>query len=440
MASIPLLRLLLLLLPLPLREHLWSSHRPKDVAGVSVGVGAGAGELHPIFVVPGASCSNLEARLTEAYRPSVPSCGALKGKGWFGLWDNSSDLSTYHYNECFEEQMSLVYDPVSNDYRNFPGVETRVAKFGLARGLHSKNPSHPDWCLEKLIGALEEMGYHDGDNMHGVPYDVRYAAPIPGQVSQVYSRHFKEFMELVETASKKHHKKAIILGHSLGGMVALEFVRNTPLAWRNRYIEHLFLISPTISPGFVVSVRNLVSGPQDILYVPDATALSLRPMWRSFEISIDNFPSPEVFGHEPIVITKQRNYSAYDFEDLLAAIGFSDGFEPFRRRMAARMNYFEAPMVSLTCINGVGNRTPRQLVYWDGNFDEPAQTVFDDGDDTINLISMLAFDEEMRRQPGQKGRFKSIKLDKASHGSVLTDEWALRRVMQEILEVNRNSS
>nr|BAD17414.1 hypothetical protein [Oryza sativa Japonica Group] len=98
MASIPLLRLLLLLLPLPLQEHLWPSHhRPNDA-------GVGAGELHPIFV------------------------------GWFGLWENSSDLSAHHYNECFKEQMSLVYDPVANDYRNFPGIETRVANFGIVRG------------------------------------------------------------------------------------------------------------------------------------------------------------------------------------------------------------------------------------------------------------------------------------------------------------------
>ncbi|BAH91778.1 Os02g0590200, partial [Oryza sativa Japonica Group] len=183
-------------------------------------------------------------------------------------------------------------------------------------------------------------------------------------------------MELVETASEKqhHNKKAIILGHSLGGMVALE------------YIEHLFLVTPTLSQGFVTTVRNLVSGPRNLVYVADATDLSLRPMWRSFETSIVNVPSPGVFGHEPpIVVTERRNYSAYDVEDLLAAVGFSDGVEPFRKRTVARMNYHEAPMVPLTCINGVGNRTPQQLVYWDGNFDEPPQIVYGEGDDIINL-------------------------------------------------------
>lgn len=390
--------------------------------------------------MPGASCSDLEARLTDAYQPSSPSCGALKGKGWFGLWENSSDIPAHHYERCYEEQMSLVYDPVRNDYRNLPGVQTRVPNFGLARGFHEKNPFHPEWCLTRLTGALEEMGYRDGDTMHGAPYDIRYAAPVPGQTSRVYSRYFQELRQLVEAAREKHHKKAIIFGHSLGGMVALEFVRNTPLAWRRKHIKHLILVAPTLSTGFTGPVINVASGPDKLLYIPTASALSLRSMWRSFESSLVNFPSPKVYGHEPIVITRRRNYSAYDAQDLLAAVGFSDGIQPFRRRMLAKMSYFKAPMVPLTCINGVGKRTPRQAVYWEGDFDVLPELVYGDGDGDISLISMLAFDKEMRRQPGQKGQFKSIKLHKAGHGSILTDGWSLKRVMQEIHQVNRDSS
>jgi lysophospholipase-3 len=70
--------------------------------------------------MPGLTCSELEARLTDAYRPTVPRCGAMKGKGWFGLWDNCSDLLAHHYVQCFIEQMSLVYDLATNDYRNLP--------------------------------------------------------------------------------------------------------------------------------------------------------------------------------------------------------------------------------------------------------------------------------------------------------------------------------
>jgi len=130
-----LLPLLLLLLPPPLREYLSASqiqHGAKDDAATGV--------LHPIVLVPGVICPHVEARLTEAYRPSVPRCGAMIGKPWFGLWENASDVPAHDYLECFKEQMSLVYDPAANDYRNPPGVDTRIPNFGSASGFSDKGP------------------------------------------------------------------------------------------------------------------------------------------------------------------------------------------------------------------------------------------------------------------------------------------------------------
>ncbi|KAL6639388.1 hypothetical protein ACP70R_023118 [Stipagrostis hirtigluma subsp. patula] len=434
MATTPVLRLLsllFLLLPLPLREYLSASQHWRNDAN--------AGVLHPIVLVPGLSCSDYEARLTKAYQPSVPHCGTMKGKGWFGLWENTSDLVAHDYVRCFQEQFSLVYDPVINDYRNFPGVETRVPNFGSARGFRYKAPLHPEYCLAALRGALEKMSYRDGDTLFGAPYDIRHAPPLPTQSSEVYSVYFKQFMRLVEHASKKnHHKKVILFGHSFGGHVALEFVWSTPLAWRKKYIKHVILVAPTTA-GFVEPVKNLVSG-TDMIYVPTATPMSLRSMWRTFESAIVNFPSPTVFGHEPLVITKQRNYSAYDMEDLLTAIGFGDGIEPFRKRALPKMHYFQDPMVPVTCINGVGNKTPLQLIYWESDFEKPPELVYGDGDGTVNFISMLDFDQKMYQRSGKKKQFKSIKLDGARHGNIITDEWALKRVMQEIIEANRISS
>uniref|UniRef100_A0A0D9XJR5 BTB domain-containing protein n=1 Tax=Leersia perrieri TaxID=77586 RepID=A0A0D9XJR5_9ORYZ len=305
-------------------HNLWaSSPQTKDV-------GAGDDKLHLIFLLPGASCSDLEARLTESYQPSVPSCEK-------GLWVNTSDLSTYHYEKCFQEQMSLVYDPVHNEYRNLPGVETRVPNFGITRGLRAVR--------------------------------IRRRPSSSGIAS-------------------------------LGGMVALEFVWNTPLAWRNKYIKHLILITATLSPGFVYPMINLAFGQENVLHVPNATALSLRPMWRSFETSMASFPSPKVYGHMPI-----RWHRAFSETD------------------AAKDVLFRGTHV-----------------YWEGNFDKTPENMLGDGDGTINLISMLAFNKEMRQQLGQKGQFKLIKLDKAGHTSILTYEWALQRIIQEILEVNQNSS
>ncbi|KAL6627457.1 hypothetical protein ACP70R_031183 [Stipagrostis hirtigluma subsp. patula] len=429
--------LVLLLLPSALREQYLpatSRRRPKaDDAG---------DVLHPIVLVPGVSCSQLEARLTEAYRPSAARCGAMKGRGWFGLWANVTDLAAHDYVPCFAEQMRLVYDPAANDYRNLAGVETRVANFGSAAGFQ-RNPVNTDWCLEVLRPELERIGYRDGDTLFGAPYDLRHAPPAAGQPSQAYSRYFRRLAALVESASEKNqNRKVIIFGHSFGGMVALEFVRSAPAAWRRRHIKHLVLAAPTHpEAGFVEPLGKFASG-SDLLYVPTATALSLRPMWRSFESAIANFPSPAVFGRRrPIVVTTERNYTAGDMADFIAAVGAGDRVEPFTRREVPKMRRrFRAPMVPVTCINGVGNETPEQLIYWEGDFDQSPEKVYGDGDGSINLISMLAFDEAMRRHPWQREQFKTIKLHGARHGTVVTKDWAVKRVIEEILEANRVSS
>ncbi|KAL6634323.1 hypothetical protein ACP70R_026994 [Stipagrostis hirtigluma subsp. patula] len=460
----PLLRLLPLL---PSCSHLPSGSSSRR-ATTGRRTRAGISQLHPIVLLPGASCSNYEVRLTEPYRPSVPRCGAMKEKGWFRLWDNASDLLAHDYIDCFMEQISLVYDPVTEDYRNLPGVEMWLLNFGSATGFHVEKsflqliPSSIKFiltimtlltlkfsqsfrrllCLSALRHALERIGYRNGVTLFGAPYDFRHAPPVPGQTtSEVFSAYFEQLARLVEEASKnnEHKKREPCFGHSFGGMVALEFVRSTPLAWRNRYIKHLILVAPTLSEGFMESVKYLISG-TDMFHIPTTTPLGMRPMWRSFESAIVNLPSPAVFGHGPLVITKLRNYSAHDMEDLLAAIGFVEGIEPFRKRGLPRRQHFQAPMVPVTCINGVGNRTPRQLVYWESDFDAAPELVNGDGDGTINLVSMLAFDAKMRRQPGQKKKFKSIKLHGALHSKIVADEWALTRVMQEIHEANLVSS
>ncbi|TVU21976.1 hypothetical protein EJB05_31648, partial [Eragrostis curvula] len=304
---------------------------------------------HPIVLVPGLSCSELEARLTDAYRPSKPRCGAMKGKAWFGLWKNCSALPAHDHVPCFMEQMSLVYDPDADDYRNIPGVETRVPGFG----------STVDWCLEVLKDELERIGYRDGDTLFGAAYDLRHTPPIPGQPSRVYARYFRQLTALIEDASRKQQgRKAILLGHSFGGTVALEFARTAPAAWRDRYIKHLLLVSPLPAMGFVYPVYDFVSG-SGLLYVPTTIALSLRPMWRSFQSAVASFPSPTLFGDDtPLVITERRNYTARDMADLLADVGAAGAVEPFRRRAVPRMSCFQAPMVPVTCVNGVGHDTP----------------------------------------------------------------------------------
>ncbi|XP_037447585.1 lecithin-cholesterol acyltransferase-like 1 [Triticum dicoccoides] len=426
-----LLPLLLLLLPPPLRDYLSTD----EAAGVRVRQGR-LRVYHPIILFPGISCPNLEARLTDAYTPSAPRCGALKGKGWFPLWNNTRDVLDHDYLPCCKEQMSLVYDPVLNDFRNRPGVETRVPDFGSSYGFTSKDEvgGLNIYCMSKLRQELEALGYRDRDTLFGAPYDLRHAPPSPGQPSRVYTDYFARVKNLVQHASEKNGNKPVILvGHSFGGKAALDFVNSTPLPWRKKFIKHMVLIAPTPPTGFVQVLTNFASGPSVIL-IPTVPWLGLRPMWRTFASSLISFPSTRVFGHEPLVVTKHMNYSAYDYRDLLMDLGFSIDIIKWILRMNLKV---DAPMVPTTYLNGVGFQTIDQAVYWDSNFDVEPEYVYGDGDDVVNLVSLLAFVEEMRRQQQRNSiHFKFIKIAHTNHSHILIQERSLKRVMAEILEAN----
>jgi lysophospholipase-3 len=96
--------------------------------------------LHPVVLVPGYATNELDARLTELYRPSSPRCGERKGKGWFRLYLDYSALQDPAYVPCFAEQMTSVYDAASDDYSNVPGVETRVPFFGSTQAFRFPDP------------------------------------------------------------------------------------------------------------------------------------------------------------------------------------------------------------------------------------------------------------------------------------------------------------
>jgi hypothetical protein len=100
--------------------------------------------LHPLILIPGNGGNQLEARLTAGYRPSSLYCNrwnpVVKNKeGWFRLWFDPSVLLA-PFTKCFAERMTLYYDPELDDYRNAPGVETRVPHFGSTQSLLYLDP------------------------------------------------------------------------------------------------------------------------------------------------------------------------------------------------------------------------------------------------------------------------------------------------------------
>ncbi|CAL4925913.1 unnamed protein product [Urochloa decumbens] len=397
-----------------------------------------ADRLHPVVLLPGYGCSQLDARLTGEFDPAsaAPSCGGgvLEGKkGWFRLWNNRTALQEDPaLLPCYAELLRLVYDPAGGDNRNVPGVETRVVAFGTTRGFGSDDPASKNGCMGKLVQALEAVGYTEGENLFGAPYDFRYAPAPPGQANREFSCFLSRLTALVEHASERNGGMPVILvTHSLGGINADAFIRGSPLSWRRRFVKHFVMASTGAGGGvFLLRFGSSTSPPTDPLSFANTT--------RSFASAFSALPSPRVFGDAPLVVTRARNYSAHDIPEYLRAVGFSgDEVARYVTRVLPVTLGFGAPAVPMTCVNGVGTPTPETLVYWDGDFGgQPDEVVYGDGDGGVNVASMLALNVLIGADPVQD-YFKSRLFRNTSHVGVISDGFALERLVSEVLEANR---
>lgn len=101
--------------------------------------------LHPVILIPGSGGNQLEARLTAEYKRSSWACSRWyplnkDPDGWFRLWFDPTVLLG-PFTKCFNRRMMIYYDLHQDDYRNAPGVDTRVPHFGSTNPLLYLNPN-----------------------------------------------------------------------------------------------------------------------------------------------------------------------------------------------------------------------------------------------------------------------------------------------------------
>ncbi|CAK8532404.1 unnamed protein product [Lathyrus sativus] len=154
--------------------------------------------------------------------------------------------------------------------------------------------------MAPLVESLEQLGYIDGENLFGAPYDFRYGLAMAGHPSRVGSK-LNELKSLVEEASNSNGGKPVILvSHILGGLYVLELLNQNPTSWRKKFVKHFIaLFAPWC--GTVDEMSNL---------------------WL--------LPNPKMFDVEkPLVTTLNRSYSAHDMVDFLKDIGYPKRVYPY---------------------------------------------------------------------------------------------------------------
>lgn len=290
--------------------------------------------------------------------------------------------------------------------------------------------------MAPLVESLEQLGYEDGKNMFGAPYDFRYGLAANGHPSYIGSKFLDDLKNLIETASDSNDGNPVILvSHSLGGLFALQLLHRNPISWRRKYIKHLVALSAPWG-GAVDELLTFASG--NTLGVPLVDPLIVREEQRSSESNMWLLPSPAIFGGtKSLVLTPNAEYTANDISRFLEDIGFSDGVSRYESRVLPLVEpVVEPPEVPVTCIFGSGVDTAETLVYGVGGFDEQPEIVYGDGDGTVNMVSLTALQSQWGNHSEQE--LEVIKIHGVSHMSMVKDNAAIDRILEEISCINSN--
>ncbi|XP_066354777.1 lecithin-cholesterol acyltransferase-like 1 [Miscanthus floridulus] len=384
---------------------------------------AGAGDLHPVVLVPGYGSNQLEAMLTAAYEPPAPACAGAADHGWFPLWPNHTAMRDASQVPCFADQMSLVYDAGADDYRDAVGVATRTPYFGSARALIG-------W--DRLVQQLEGMGYRDGETLYAAPYDFRYAVAPPGHPSAVGDRYFRDLGRLIQASRLNQGRPAIVVAHSFGCALTYQLLLSRPLAWRRRYVKRVVLLGPALG-GFAAGMYVLSAGMDYGL--PNVTRPTMLRLARSQQSALWRLPTPLVFGDRPLAVTRTATYSARNMSEFLEAIGFAEGVRPYLTRVLPMWEALPAPMVPVTSVIGFGVRTPETYVFGTDGLEGEAEVLYGDGDGDINMVSLAAV-EKWSEVEGQV--LKVVRLPGVHHEGFFSTDFAVKSIIAEISEAGES--
>ena len=220
-----------------------------------------------------------------------------------------------------------------------------------------------------------------------------------GYLKQGYYANLKKLIETTyETNSKR---RVVLLAHSMGSPNTLffltKFVNQT---WKDKHIRTYITISG-VWHGAGNSMKSIVSGNNDQIFFEKD--IWTREIQRSFPSNawLLPFPSDTWTKKDVLVITPNKNYTAWDYEELFHDLKYTEGWTMFGQ-VKDLTSHLPAPNVTMFCFYGnSSNSTPVQFVYGPGEFPnkDPSTVVLGDGDQTVNLESLTACSRWKGKQP-----------------------------------------
>lgn len=382
----------------------------------------------PVILVPGLGGSVLESKLHNVTQPHTVCSG---DHDWQVEWVAPSlDLVLI---DCLIRNLKVVYDPANQRYSNSTGVEIRPYKFGLLDGVAALDPQLPQatGTYATMIEALGKVGYRESQNLFGAPYDFRLAADGLQQIGW-----YKRFQNLIEEAvAKNHEQPAIIVTHSMGGLVTYYFLKQMEqdteavLAdWTQRHIAGLIAVAAPWE-GSVTAMKGQISGDPFDLPLPHDV---LRPVQKTAPSGPWLFPRAAAYGDEVLVETSGGDSYTASKEDamrLLDDLNLTQQAATYPR-VSNLINPITPLQVPVHCLYGTDVDTEvgygYDVQHFGGHKVPPAPRRIRQGpgDGTVNLRSLQSC-----VQLGPLAE-QHVPNPNATHLGILMDDAAIDLVLQ----------
>jgi len=184
--------------------------------------------------------------------------------------------------------------------------------------------------------------------------------------------YYSRVQSLIETMyNSSGGEKVTLVVHSMGGIVSLYFLNEVvSQQWKDMYINAWVTLSAAWSGG---------NGILELI-------ISDNFLFRTFESTIWLLPKPSVWGNITLLTSPNQTYTANDYEAFFNDIGFSHGYQMYLGIVPINENY-PAPRVPTYCYYGTNVTTPESYTYGNGFGSNATNTIFGDGDGSVNLLS-----------------------------------------------------
>ena len=235
--------------------------------------------------------------------------------------------------------------------------------------------------------------------------------------------YFTALKQLVEKMYEENdNTKVSLLVASQGGPVSLYFLtRLVTQDWKDTYIDTYIPLAAAFAGGSHL-IHILLTGPV-ILSGTAVDEVDTRDEDRTIPAIYWLIPHASFWNDTVLVVTPSRNYTANDYKELFADVGYPQGYEQFK--ISENDLEVPSPNISTHCIYGVGFPTPLSFVYGEGFPDERPEVVYGDGDSVVNRESL----ETCLRWTNSSYPLKNtVFYGIASHESAVTDVEVLQLI------------